>query len=195
VLLTTVFGLWIFVTPPYELSILPNVPVAPLLIMVVFGLLLLLLYNGVIGDVSLASVVGLIYTALVWGPFIYLWVICKMYEYPTWFALIPAYFAPLGLLAVSSARWLSASDQGDPLLVVASSGGKLLSIFRILAGVFFGYGSLVVLGYIYAFVQGQGFGEVMMTQWGLLVVIAGGMAGGLVAILTRREKRLTDRAN
>lgn len=193
--MTTVFGLWIYVTPPYELSILPNVPVAPLLIMVVFGLLLLLLYHGIIGDVSIASVVGLIYTALVWGPFVYLWVICKMYGYPTWFALIPAYFAPLGLLGVSSARWISASDQGDPLLLVASSEGKLLSIFRIIASMFFVYGSLVVVGYIYAFVQGRGLGEVLVTQWGLLIVIAGGISGGLAALFTRREKRMTDRAN
>jgi hypothetical protein len=163
--------------------------------MVVFGLLLLLLYHGVIGDVSLASVVGLIYTALVWGPFIYLWVICKMYEYPTWFAMIPAYFAPLGLLGISSARWISASDRGDPLLVMTSSEGKLLSIFRIFASVFFGYGSLVVLGYIYAFVQGQGFGEVIATQWGFLIVIAGGIAGGLVGIFTRRKNRMSDHAS
>lgn len=60
------------VTPTYKLGILPHVPLEPLLVTVGFGFLLLLLYQGVTTDLSLAVMIILTYSALVWGPFIYL---------------------------------------------------------------------------------------------------------------------------
>jgi hypothetical protein len=70
-----------------------------------------------------------------------------------------------------------------------SSKGRFISLFRVIASAFFAYGSVGLLSYLYAFAQGQAFGTVVATQWGLLLVTAGGVTGGLVGLLTRRRKR------
>jgi hypothetical protein len=189
VLLTGVFVAWIMVTPTYELSILPHVPLEPLLVTVGFGFLLVLLYQGVTTDLSLAVMIGMTYSALVWGPFIYLWVVCSLYSYPTWLAIIPAFIAPLGLLGASIGRRHSSVDLSDPLITMLSSEGRLIWIFRVTSSAFFAYGGIGLLSYLYAYIQSQAFGAVLVTHWGLLLVIAGGITGGLVGLFTRRWKR------
>jgi hypothetical protein len=189
VLLTGVFVAWITATPTYELGILPHVPLEPLLVSVGFGFLLMVLYQGVTANLSLAIMIGMMYSALVWGPFVYLWVVCSLYGYPTWLAVIPAFFAPLGLLGVSVVRRNSSWDVSDPLVAALSSEGRLIWMFRVISSAFFAYGGIGLLSYLYAFTQGQAFGTVLVTHWGLLLVIAGGITGGLVGVFTRRWKR------
>ena len=189
VLLTGVFIAWITATPTHELGILPHVPLEPLLVTVGFGFLLVLLYRGVTTDLSVAVMIGMTYSALVWGPFIYLWVVCSLYSYPTWLAIIPAFIAPLGLLGASITRRRSPVNLSDPLVVMLSSEGRFIWMFRVISSAFFAYGGIGLLSYLYAFIQGQAFGSVLVTQWGLLLVIAGGITGGLVGLFTRRWKR------
>lgn len=189
VLLTGVFVTWITVTPTYELGILPHVPLAPLLVTVGFGFLLVLLYQGITTDLSLAIMISMTYSALVWGPYIYLWVVCSLYSYPTWFAIIPAFIAPLGLLGASIARRNSSLGSSDPLVALLTSEGRLIWMFRVISSAFFAYGGIGLLIYLYAFIQGQGFGTILVTNWGLLLVIAGGITGGLLGLFTRQRKR------
>ena len=189
VLLTGVFVAWIMASPTYELGILPHVPLEPLLVTIGFGFLILLLYQGVTSDLSLAVMIGMTYSALVWGPFIYLWAVCSLYNYPTWLAIIPPFIAPLGLLGASIARRNSSLELSDPLTTLLSSEGRFIWMFRVISSAFFAYGGIGLLGYLYAFTQGQAFGTVLVTHWGLLLVIAGGITGGWVGLLTRRWKR------
>ena len=189
VLLTGVFVAWIAATPTNELSVLPHVPLEPLLVTVGFGFLLALLYQGVTADLSLAIMIGMTYSALVWGPFIYLWVVCSLYRYPTWLAIIPAFIAPLGLLGASIARRNSSMDSFDPLITMLSSEGRLIWMFRVISSAFFAYGGIGLLSYLYAFTQSQAFDTVLATHWGLLLVIASGITGGLVGLFARRWLR------
>lgn len=188
VLLTGVFVAWIMATPTYELGILPHVPLEPLLVTVGFGFLLLLLYQGVTTDLSLATMIGMTYSALVWGPFIYLWVVCSLYNYPTWLAIIPTFIAPFGLLGVSIARRNASLDPSDPLVTLLSSEGRLIWMVRVISSAFFAYGGIGLLGYLYAFIQGQAFGIILVTHWRPLSVIAGGITCGWIGLFTRRWK-------
>jgi hypothetical protein len=129
--------------------------------------------------------IGMSYSALVWGPFIYLWVVCSLYGYPTWLAIIPTFIAPLGLLGVSITGRNSSMGPSDPLVTVLSSEGCLIWLFRVISSAFFAYGGIGLLSYLYAFTQGQAFSSVLVTHWGLLLVIAGGITGGLVGFSRR----------
>jgi len=62
-------------------------------------------------------------------------------------------------------------------------------MFRVISSAFFAYGGIGLLIYLYAFIQGQGFGTILVTNWGLLLVIAGGITGGLLGLFTRQRKR------
>lgn len=60
---------------------------------------------------------------------------------------------------------------------------------RVIPSAFFAYGGIGLLGYLYALTQGHAFSTILMTHWGLLVVIAGGITCGWVGLFTRQWKR------
>jgi hypothetical protein len=154
-LFTALLGLWLMAPPSSMLTVLTRVPVPPMLVSVVYGVLLLLLYHGVVGEVFDAMVIAFIYSALVWAPFMYLWVVCSLYQYPTWLAVLPPFFAPMGFLGVAYTRQHSFTQPVDPLRIVETSTGPSIKVIQLLAAAFFVYGSIGVLSYLYVYSQHQ----------------------------------------
>ena len=186
-LFTAVFVVWLVGASSDMLTVFIHIPVPPILVSVVFGGLLFLLYQGVVVAAFHAGAIAFLYSALVWGPFIYLWVICSMYHYPTWLALFPAFIAPLGFLGVACARWRSSTPPLDLMRVVETSGSRYITGLQILASAFFAYGS-----YIYAFIQRESVIAVLVVHWLSLLIIGGVLMGGLLVWYIRRRDHSLD---
>lgn len=176
-------------TPQYVFSVLPHVPLYPILLTIGMGLLLgfVTRWNDPSAPRPAASAFGMLSALLVGTPFLVTWIVCSWMVFPTW----PAAFAGLvgpSLLLLHAYR---PTCLGTRLLDTATRwflDGPWATAITGLSCLFFGYGSVILAVFLTTTVTQQPFGLTVVTNLGILVLLGASLSGGIFYGLRRSIK-------
>jgi hypothetical protein len=179
-LASTVAVTWSVTTPQYVFSVLPPVPMYPILLTIGLGLLmgLVTMWNDTSASRTAASAFGMLYALLVGIPFLATWLICSWTAIPTWPAALAGLLGPSLLLLHTyhptriGARYLDTA-------MIRFDDGPWATALMVLASLFDGYGSIILTVFLTTVVTHQPFSPTVVDNLGVLLLIGAALSSGI----------------
>jgi hypothetical protein len=175
---------WSVTTPQYEFSVLPHVPLYPILLTIGLGLFVGLVtrWHDQATSRRAASVEGMLYALVVGVPFLATWIVCSRTALPTWPAALAGLVGPsLLLLHAYHPSRIGARILGTAR--IRFDEGPCATPLTILASLFHGYGSVILAVFLATTVTYQPFSPTVVAYLGGLILVGAALSSGLFYML------------
>lgn len=179
-LASTIAVTWSVTTPQYVFSVLPHVPLYPILLTIGLGLLMALItqWNDRATSRRAASAVGMLSALLVGAPFLATWIVCSWMAWPTWPAALAGLLGP-SLLLLHAYHPTRLGTRHLDTAMIRFDDGPWAKLITGLTSLFFGYGSIILGVFLTSAVTRQPFGPLVVTHRAILVLIGTALSGGI----------------
>jgi hypothetical protein len=195
-MLSALIVTWSVVTPQYIFSVIPHVPLYPIILTIGLGLLMFLvsLWRHDPTAPHASGIFSMLYALLVGAPFLATWVLCSRAGFPTWPAAVAGLLGPT-LVLVDTSRHPRPAARHRELIRVPVFLRYRSRVLWGLASLFYGYGSLILAVFLLTALTAQGFGPMVVTHRGALLLIGAALSSGIFRLLHRPRDRPPAPAN